>query len=153
MSSAPQTQSRPGLKDNVHRFWQRVTEGMELSQLWSQFEKDARSGYRFYSAGLEGKLEEQSWLHRSWDITKKLFWAILDKLSPARRILLLFGLVLLFFPAGDVNYQGQSGQVKFSIDFHVWGGLVLLLVLLLELADRVVMKRDLEIAKDIQTWL
>jgi sigma-B regulation protein RsbU (phosphoserine phosphatase) len=31
--------------------------------------------------------------------------------------------------------------------------LLLLLVLLLELADRVVMKRDLEIAKDIQAWM
>src|ERR1700723_4560905 len=39
------------------------------------------------------------------------------------------------------------------MDFHVVGGLLLLLVLLLELADRVVMKRDLEIAKDIQAWL
>jgi len=35
----------------------------------------------------------------------------------------------------------------------MWGGLLLLVLLLLELADRVVMKRDLEIAKDIQTWL
>jgi sigma-B regulation protein RsbU (phosphoserine phosphatase) len=35
----------------------------------------------------------------------------------------------------------------------VWGGLLILIVLLLELADRVVMKRDLEIAKDIQSWL
>ena len=36
---------------------------------------------------------------------------------------------------------------------HVWGGLLLFVVLLLELADRVVMKRDLEIAKDIQAWM
>jgi hypothetical protein len=35
----------------------------------------------------------------------------------------------------------------------VWGGLLIFIVLLLELADRVVMKRDLEIAKDIQSWL
>src|SRR2546430_2224617 len=36
---------------------------------------------------------------------------------------------------------------------HVWGGVIMFVVLLLELADRVVMKRDLEIAKDIQAWL
>ena len=36
---------------------------------------------------------------------------------------------------------------------HVYGGLLIFVVLLLELADRVVMKRDLEIAKDIQAWL
>ncbi len=36
---------------------------------------------------------------------------------------------------------------------HFWGGVLMFVVLLLELADRVVMKRDLEIAKDIQAWL
>ena len=34
-----------------------------------------------------------------------------------------------------------------------WGGLLLLALLVLEVADRVVMKRDLQIAKEIQTWL
>jgi sigma-B regulation protein RsbU (phosphoserine phosphatase) len=40
-----------------------------------------------------------------------------------------------------------------EFDMHVWGGLTLLLVLMLEVGDRVVMKRDLEIARDIQSWL
>jgi sigma-B regulation protein RsbU (phosphoserine phosphatase) len=62
-------------------------------------------------------------------------------LTPARRILLLLGLVLLIAPANE------------RFDSHIWGGLVILIVLLLELADRVIMKRDLEIAKDIQAWL
>ena len=33
------------------------------------------------------------------------------------------------------------------------GGVLLLSLLILEVADRVVMKRDLQIAKEIQTWL
>jgi sigma-B regulation protein RsbU (phosphoserine phosphatase) len=57
-------------------------------------------------------------------------------------VLVLLALLLLFFPSGGFSFTGR-----------VWGGLLLLLVLLLELADRVVMKRDLEIAKDIQAWL
>jgi sigma-B regulation protein RsbU (phosphoserine phosphatase) len=127
---------------------------MELSQLWSQFEKDARSGYRFYSADLAHETDEQSWFRRSWDITKKLFWAILEKLTPARRVLLLFGLILLFFPTGGFTFGNKAGEVHVvEFDFRLWGGVFLLVVLLLELADRVVMKRDLEIAKDIQTWL
>src|SRR5208283_5387302 len=40
-----------------------------------------------------------------------------------------------------------------ELDFHFWGGLLLFLLLMLEIADRVVMKRDLQIAKEIQTWL
>src|SRR5208283_1794037 len=33
------------------------------------------------------------------------------------------------------------------------GGMLLLLLVVLEVADRVVMKRDLQIAKEIQAWL
>ena len=38
-------------------------------------------------------------------------------------------------------------------DAHFWGAVLLLVVLVLEVSDRVVMKRDLQIAKEIQTWL
>ncbi len=153
-TAPPPTRPQPSFKVGAQRFWQRVSEGMEISQLWSQFEKEARSGYRFYSSGLEQQEEHPSWVHRFWDISKKLFWAILEKLSPARRVLLLVALVLMFFPAGGFSFGDKAGQIRVvEFDFRMWGGLLLLLLLLLELADRVVMKRDLEIAKDIQTWL
>ena len=127
---------------------------MALNQLWSQFEKDARSSYRLYSAGLEELKTEPSRMRRSWRMAKALFWAILEKLTPARRVLVLLGLILLFMPAGNFSYTNGESHVEIhEFDMHVWGGLLLLLVLLLELADRVVMKRDLEIAKDIQAWM
>jgi len=126
---------------------------MAVGQLWSQFEKDARSSYRLYSAGLDN-LEQEPGRRRGWQITKALFWAVIEKLTPARRVLVLVALVLLFFPSGGFSYTNRAGHVEsFELDLHVWGGLLLLVVLLLELADRVVMKRDLEIAKDIQAWL
>lgn len=153
-SAQQETRAPSNLKTEAQRFWIRVTEGMEISQLWSQFERDARSSYRFYSTGLAAEVEGQSGFRRAWLITKALFWAILDKLSPARRLLLLLGLVFLFLPAGGATYTDKAGQVRaFEFDLHVVGGLFILAVLLLELADRVVMKRDLEIAKDIQSWL
>jgi phosphoserine phosphatase RsbU/P len=131
-----------------------VSEGLAMNQLWSQFAKDARSSYRFYSAGLDQLEPEPSRPRRVWRTAKALFWAILEKLTPARRVLVLLGLILLFFPSGGMSYTDRAGHVEvFEFDLHVWGGLVLLLVLLLELADRVVMKRDLEIAKDIQAWM
>jgi sigma-B regulation protein RsbU (phosphoserine phosphatase) len=131
-----------------------MSEGLALNQLWSQFEKDARSSYRFYSAGLENLEEEPSRRRRVWRTIKALFWAILEKLTPARRVLVLLGLILLFIPSVGVSYTKGDNNVEIhEFDLHVWGGLLLLLVLLLELADRVVMKRDLEIAKDIQAWM
>jgi serine phosphatase RsbU (regulator of sigma subunit) len=154
MATAQQTPPQPGIKEKADRFWQRVSEGLALHQLWSQFEKDARSSYRLYSAGLKERQAEQSGWHRFWYIAKALFWAVIEKLSPARRILLLVGLILLFLPTGGGEYTNDRGHIEvLNFDTHMWGGLVLLLVLLLELADRVVMKHDLEIAKDIQSWL
>jgi sigma-B regulation protein RsbU (phosphoserine phosphatase) len=41
----------------------------------------------------------------------------------------------------------------FALDFHFYGGLLMFALLILEVADRVVMKRDLQIAKEIQAWL
>jgi len=124
-----------------------------MNQLWSQFAKDARSSYRFYSTGLDQQ-PQRSGMGRVWQMAKSLFWAILEKLTPARRVLLLLALILLFIPSANGSYTDRTGHVEvLEFDVHVWGGMLLLLVLLLELADRVVMKRDLEIAKDIQTWL
>jgi sigma-B regulation protein RsbU (phosphoserine phosphatase) len=138
-------------KDNARSFWLRVSEGLAMNELWSQFAKDARSSYRLYSAGLEHLREEPSRFRRTWRMAKALFWAILEKLTPARRLL---GLILLFLPSFGSSYINRENHVEIhELDLHVWGGLLLLLVLLLELADRVVMKRDLEIAKDIQAWM
>ena len=149
---AQSTPPKSSLKVEAQRFWQRVTEGLAVHQLWSQFEKDARSSYRLYSAGLADRAEGQGF-HRWWAVAKALFWAIIEKLSPARRVLLLLALILLFFPTGGFNYEGKAGNVSFQLNLEIWGGLLMFVVLLLELADRVVMKRDLEIAKDIQSWL
>jgi len=69
-------------------------------------------------------------------------------------VLLLLALILLFFPGGGVTYTNGNNHVGINgPDLRFWGGMLMFVVLLLELADRVVMKRDLEIAKDIQAWL
>src|ERR1700693_5133669 len=155
MASFDQTalpQSR--LKGRVRRFWYRVSEGLAIDQLWSQFEKDARSSYRLYSVGLDNLERQRSRVGRGRQIATALFWAILEKLTPARRVLLLAALILLFFPAGSSSYTDHAGHSEIhEFDLHVYGGVLMFVVLLLELADRVVMKRDLEIAKDIQAWL
>ena len=153
MATRPHPRSAAGIRSGAGNFWHRVSEGLEIHQLWSQFEKDARSSYRLYSAGLAEREDAPPGFHRFWHLAKALFWAILEKLTPARRVLLLLALILLFFPAGQVSYNGDAGPVRFQFNVNLWGGLLMFVVLLLELADRVVMKRDLEIAKDIQAWL
>ena len=65
----------------------------------------------------------------------------------------LFTLRAVLFPGGDFNWHGEAGNVSFSMNTHFYGGLLMFLLLILEVGDRVVMKRDLQIAKEIQTWL
>ncbi len=65
----------------------------------------------------------------------------------------MIALLLLAFNGG-ISWQSPHGQLKvFELDGAEWAALVLLLLVILEVADRVVMKRDLQIAKEIQEWL
>ncbi|HKV77405.1 MAG TPA: PP2C family protein-serine/threonine phosphatase [Candidatus Sulfotelmatobacter sp.] len=159
MATSPAT-GQPAAKpltfgEHLRNFWRRVTEGLEVSQLWSQFESEARASYRLYSRDVaaktpEGLTSRGHHLH----VIKEFFWAVFEKLSPARRVLLLVALILLIVPHAGFQYTGEGNKViTQEFDLHFWGGLILLLLLILEIGDRVVMKRDLQIAREIQTWL
>lgn len=139
----------------VDRFWQRVTEGMKVDQLWSQFQADARASYRLYSRDVDPtRAAGVTRAKHFFSMVGQFFWAVLEKLSPARRVLLLIALLLIIFPGGEWTWRTNSGEIKaFALDFHFYGGLLIFALLILEVGDRVVMKRDLQIAKEIQTWL
>ncbi|MGC2273152.1 MAG: serine/threonine protein phosphatase, partial [Candidatus Sulfotelmatobacter sp.] len=96
----------------LHKFWQRVTEGLELTQLWSQFESEARTSYRLYSRDVAAKTPEGFIKRHRLRVVKEFFWAVLEKLSPARRVLLLMALIMLVIPQG-------------KLDLHFWAGLLL----------------------------
>src|SRR3984893_11233768 len=139
----------------MHNFWRRVTEGLEVSQLWSQFETEARTSYRLYSKDVAAKTPEGLTRRgRRVHVIKEFFWAVFEKLPPARRVLLLLALIFLALPHAAFERTGGDGKVyAVEFDLHFWAALLLLLLLVLEIADRVVMKRDLQIAREIQTWL
>jgi serine phosphatase RsbU (regulator of sigma subunit) len=139
----------------VGQFWARVTEGMQVNELWKQFRADARTSYRLYSQEVDATRDAGVPRGRHFvDMAKQLFWAFLEKLTPARRILLLAAVVMLFFPGNEVRWKIGSAEFGgYSPDFRLYGSLLLLALLLMEVGDRVVMKRDLQIAKEIQVWL
>jgi phosphoserine phosphatase RsbU/P len=142
-----------GVRAQTEQFWRRVTDGLELNQLWNQFRIDARSSYRLYSKDIDtnraaGSPRRRHW----WSVTKQLFWAILEKLSPARRVLLLLALLLIIVNP-ELSWTSKGGTRAVGFDLRLWGGLLMFALLVLEVADRVVMKRDLEIAREIQVWL
>jgi sigma-B regulation protein RsbU (phosphoserine phosphatase) len=165
MSTAPRSgAAKPAGKaaDFFHRmgsrietFWDRVTEGIEIQALWAQFVAEARASYSLYTREVDwAALERESGARRFFKTASALFWAMLLKLSPARRVFLLIALVFAVFGAPIQVQVGKGGAPQGGLNtFHLLSVAALLFLLALELADRVVMKRDLEIAREIQRWL
>ena len=142
---------RPTLKGRAGSFWQRVSEGRNIDDLWSQFAADTRSSYGFYGKDVDwDEINKLPTWKRPFHVAGQLFWAMMNKLTPARRVLLLLALVLLLFSGVKVQ-SGNQSTVDINLEFI--SALLFLLLLSLELADKVIMKRDLEIAREIQTWL
>ena len=131
-----------------------MSEGLAVRVLWAQFFSEAKESYALYDHEVDWEaLKGDSRFRRFRKTCNALFWAMLLKLSPARRVFLLIALALgilsLTSNTSDMNgIQVRSPQVSPLIPI---GMLVFLLAL--ELADRVIMKRDLEIAREIQRWL
>ena len=76
-------------------FWRRVSDGIAVQTLWSQFISEAQASYSLYSREIDwDALRKESRGRRFRKTTNALFWAMLMKLSPARRVFLL---IALFF--------------------------------------------------------
>jgi sigma-B regulation protein RsbU (phosphoserine phosphatase) len=156
MASSSQTAKGQGLLETVtgaaHHlgsFWERVSDGLEIQTLWSQFFSEARASYGLYQREVDwDALRHETPFRRFMKIARVLFWAMLMKLSPARRVFLLIVLMLLALFVLNIRPGSVPREAEFLMAI---GGLVFLLAL--ELADRVTMKRDLEIAREIQHWL
>jgi len=131
------------LMSRSQTFWQSVSEGQGVQELWAEFRAEAQASYKFYSKDVDWEaIGTKRGAMRSLKVGRALFWAMLMKLSPARRVFLLIAcvfIVLAIFGPGSL--------------YIVMAVASLLLLLALELGDRVTMKRDLEIAREIQHWL
>jgi len=135
----------------LRSFWQRTSDGLNAEQLWSQFRRETRSSLNLYSAETGRNLREE-WSGRKGRrrVLAAVAGAMYDRLTPVRRLLLLLALVALVIPSSDYSTSGHGLRISFNSTFSA---LILLVLLVLELADRVGLKRDLEIARDIQRML
>ena len=131
--------------------WQSISEGRRLGELWSQFTADAQASYGFYGKDLDWEqLKTIPRWRRPFRVAKHFFWALVMKMTPARRVLLFIALIMLFLSGVKFSF-GQNFSLDVNLD--AVAALLFLLLLSLELADKVTMKRDLEIAREIQSWL
>src|ERR1017187_1576119 len=142
--------ANPGAMRKLRSFWQRTSDGLNAEQLWTQFRRETRSSLNLYSAETGRNLQEE-WSAKKGRrrVVAAVAGAMYDRLTPVRRLLLLVALVVLVIP--DFESSADSG-LHISLN-STPAAIILLVLLLLELADRVGLKRDLEIAKDIQRML
>jgi len=150
-SAAPPYGAQERRRSGARDLWHRISEGRQLEDLWSHFVADARATYGFYGRDVEWeKIRALPRWRRPFHIAKQFFWALLMKMTPARRVLLIVGLVLILFTAFTLRI---GHQIFLDIKMEGFAAAIFLLLLALELADKVTMKRDLEIAREIQLWL
>ena len=130
------------------------------------FTRDTRDAYRFFTRHVDPEsLKGLPWHKRSIAYARAVFLAFTMKLSPARRIvfgaslgLALIGLLNLFTGIGfirviDVPFFGPviPGPMFHRGTWSLLLAFVLMnLLVLLEVADRLSLKNDLEVARDIQ---
>jgi sigma-B regulation protein RsbU (phosphoserine phosphatase) len=134
---------------SVQDFWHRVSEGQQLDELWNRFMSEASSSARLYQREVAPRFEDAP-AGRRKERWKAFLWAFLEKLSPARRVALVLAAIMMVI--GPISFRYKQASFDFGI-FQLASALLLLLLLALEVADRVAMKRDLEIAREIQGWL
>lgn len=146
-------------------FFATYTRDVTVEDLQRLFTHDARDAYRFFSRGIDRQgLDALPWHRRLPAHFRLLFLGFTLKLSPARRIMYgvalvaaALGLLELFTGFGWLRLP--AGIVVLPIVVPRWeDGTVLLLIgfvlvnllVLLEVADRLSLKNDLEIAREIQ---
>lgn len=150
-------------------FISRYTRDLTSEELGKLFTRETPEAYRFFARGINtAELEGLPWHTKTLRYAQGFFLAFTMRLSPARR--LMYGIALALSVVGLLQLFAGFGLVRvpipialFFVNIRVpapvfangtlWllGGFLLMnLLVLLEVADRLSLKRDLEVAREIQ---
>jgi serine phosphatase RsbU (regulator of sigma subunit) len=152
------------LSPRFREFVSTYTRDLKAEDLGRLFTRDAREAYEFFARTIDPKeFEGLSW-HRRVIVRLRLFFtAFTMKLSPARRV--VYAASIIFAVVGvinllqfrDVPAQAQNVATRVQTPMLPDGLMSLViafvlvnLIVLLEVADRLSLKNDLEIAREIQ---
>ncbi len=152
-------------RSGPERFFDEYTRGFDRTEFQRLFTRDTADTWRYFSRGIDHQaLAKEPW-YRRWAIHGRLFLkAFAMRLSPGRRVLygfavvaLLFGLLDLFAGLGPVHVLLFPFDVTFWLpqweegtSWMILAFVAIHLLVLMEVADRLSLKSDLEIARDIQ---
>jgi serine phosphatase RsbU (regulator of sigma subunit) len=155
----------PSSQSRVRSFLDEYTRDLTSVDFQRLFTRDTPEAYRYFSRGMDMRaLDAKPWYQRWPSKARLLFVAFTMRLSPARRVLYgiavvsaLLGLVSLYRGFAFVPFLLFPFEIAIPLPQWVHGTVWLLvgfvglnLLMLMEVADRLSLKGDLEIARDIQ---
>ena len=130
------------LTDRARHFFDSYAGDLSAEDVHRLLTRDTAEAFRFFARGIDRDALRQVPAYKRWAIQARLFFlAFTMRLSPARRV--LYAIALIAAVIGLL--KGATGTS------WIVGSLILLnLLILLEVADRLSLKGDLEVARDIQ---
>jgi serine phosphatase RsbU (regulator of sigma subunit) len=134
----------------IESFVRDYTEGLGARDLHRLFDRDAAHAFGVVTREHEGS-EPTGRVRRFFHRTKILFLGLSFKLSPPRRVLFAFCVLFAVLAVQTVDGDGVGGG-QFAL-FHILSVAGLVFLIVLELADRIQVRDELEIARDLQREL
>ena len=137
-------------------FLETYTRGLSTTEFERLFTFDAPEAYRLFTryADREG-IRRLPWHRRALAHARTIFLGFTLRLAPARRALYAVALIMTGLGAAElmqgISLEGLPHPVFASGTWWVLTGFLLLnLIVMLEVADRLSLKNDLEVAREIQ---
>jgi sigma-B regulation protein RsbU (phosphoserine phosphatase) len=153
MTTPPPLPRTPG---GARRFFDAYTHGLTAQEFERLFTRDTPDAYRFFARHIDvAGLAKLPWYKRAFHHTRLFFLAFTLKLTPARRAIYGMALLACFFGLFElfVGIPWLLLPHPVFAEGTLWlltGFLLVNLLVLLEVADRLSLKNDLEIAREIQ---
>jgi len=135
----------------AERFVRSYTDGMRESEFSRLFDRDAVRAFDVVTREHDREQEPEDDFWRFLHRVRIFFLGLSFKLSPPRRLLFAICVVLALIGLSSINFDNIVTVRNAIIFLLSIAGLVLLLVL--ELADRVVVRDELEVARELQREL
>ena len=137
-------------------FFETYTQGLTAAEIERLFTRDAPEAYRLFSRQIDAAaLQRLPWYRRLIQRIRLFFLVFTLKLSPARRALYGVSLVVAVIGVAELVTGFSFTWVPHPVFARgtLWlvsGFALVNLLVLLEVADRLSLKNDLEVARSIQ---
>ncbi len=149
---------KQNLFDRLRSFVRNYTAGMNSRDLQRLFQRDAANAYAVLTRDHAQEPEPKRGLRRLIHRTRLAFLGLSYKLSPARRMVFVLALLFLLFGfTSDLQVIFNNEKVRILVNFSpFWftlSFLALTYLLALELVDRIRVRDELEVARELQAAL